>query len=664
MSYRFGECELDTVRFELHRGGRLVELEPQVFELLAYLVANRDRVVTRRELYERVWRGRIVTDAALNSRIKAARAGIGDDGKTQHSIRTLHRTGYRFVGEVAELPSTDARREQAAAVGADPAAAPLDPGEPLSPAPAVASPAVAATPKPRARLRWPIAATIAIAAASIAWYVSDRAPVSVDADRQPPPVTTQPSIAVLPFVNMSADPEQDYFSDGLTEELINQLSQIDGLLVTARTSAFAFKGRSEDLRSIGEALDVAYILEGSTRKSGERLRITVQLIKVADGYHVWSETFEKRLEDTFATQDEITAAVAARVGPTLGVTARAADYGGTTSFEAYDHLLRGNVEFAAFRMAAAIPEYQSALAIDAGYARAAAQLAVALSSFLGTAPPDAASLERERDEATRRALEGAPSSPIALVAKMWLHSDHHEWVQADDACTAAFAAGKDPRAEGICGGFLTVTGRVRAGLPYREAARRADPLSLNIGAAAARTYAMLGMQDPLARETERLRAIPGERWLGGEPMVIHLMHARAPIGEIRDQLESICAPDVRSTLCPIGPRAIRSPEQAPSLLREELESVRRQNPAGAIGVADLAVYFGDRELALEALSVFARAPGSSTFQGMWYPLLADVRTDPRFKTIVRDIGFVDLWRKTGRWGDFCRPLGDDDFECF
>src|SRR6185503_21361561 len=115
MLFRFGDCELDTSRFELRRGGQRVELEPQVFELLVYLVANRERVVTRRELYEKVWRGRVVTDAALNNRIKTARAGIGDDGKTQHSIRTLHRTGYRFIGDVAEVTSPDAgSREQRA----------------------------------------------------------------------------------------------------------------------------------------------------------------------------------------------------------------------------------------------------------------------------------------------------------------------------------------------------------------------------------------------------------------------------------------------------------------------------------------------------------------------------------------------------------------------
>lgn len=125
--------------------------------------------------------------------------------------------------------------------------------------------------------------------------------------------TPEKSIAVLPFVNMSSDPEQEYFADGITEEILNVLSKIDAFSITGRTSSFAFKGRNEDLRSIGEALNVAHVLEGSVRRSGNQLRITAQLIKVDDGYHLWSETYDRNLEDVFAIQDEISSAVAAQL---------------------------------------------------------------------------------------------------------------------------------------------------------------------------------------------------------------------------------------------------------------------------------------------------------------------------------------------------------------
>ena len=124
------------------------------------------------------------------------------------------------------------------------------------------------------------------------------------------PVVDSQSIAVLPFVNMSADQEQEYFSDGISEEILNALTQINGLKVVGRTSSFQFKGRNEDLREIGEKLGVAHLLEGSIRKQGDNVRITAQLIKVADGYHLWSETYDRKLTDIFAVQDEISAAIA------------------------------------------------------------------------------------------------------------------------------------------------------------------------------------------------------------------------------------------------------------------------------------------------------------------------------------------------------------------
>ena len=481
--------------------------------------------------------------------------------------------------------------------------------------------------------------------------------------------TGQPSIAVLPFVNMSADPDQEYFSDGLSEELINQLAHVDGLRVTARTSAFAFKGRSQDLRVVGETLGVTHILEGSVRKSDDRVRVTAQLVNVADGYDVWSEKYESKLDDVFAIQDEIAAAVAAKLGPALGVAPRSIDYGGTSLFEAYDHLLRGSVQLAKASpegLRAAIEEYRRALAIDPGYARASAQLAIAASQLLISAPPDRVVLEREREEATRQAIEGAPRLPVTLSAKMWWHSDRHEWLQGDEACAAVFATGGDPASELRCGGFLTLIGRVRAGLPYREAGRRADPLSMNVAQTVARQYALLDMGEELAREYERTRNLPGDRWNIDEAMLVYLMHHGAPADELADRLEPICAEQsaLPPGVCSAYVQAARSPGQARAILSEQLDRLREVAPGAASGVAYWAAYLGESDLALDALEVFGRGAGSASLQSLWFPLLREARRDPRFKAIVRDLGFVDFWRKTGRWSDFCRAVGDDDFECF
>ena len=520
----------------------------------------------------------------------------------------------------------------------------------------------------RRRLGWPIVAALALAlfaAAGATWYLQRRAPAEAEAVREslPGAGAKQASVAVLPFVNMSADTEQEFFSDGLSEELINQLAHVEGLQVTARTSAFAFKGRNVDLRSVGDALGVAHILEGSVRKSGGRLRITATLVDVANSHPLWSETYEKNLDDVFAIQDEIAAAVSGKLVSSLGVAPRSVEYGGTKSFEAYEHLLRGLAHFAKPpEMREGVEEYRRALAIDPGYARASAELAIGLSNVLTYPAADAPALAREREEATRRAIEAAPKAPLSLVAKMWVHADRREWVQADEACTAMFeGSARDPRAELICGGFLTVTGRVRMALQYREAGRRADPLSMTFAGIVARQYAFLDMGDDLAREYARIDGLGGLGWSADEAMLEQLMYKRAPAGEIVELFGRACARPGSPPGCGVALQSIRSPEQAGSILRKQLSEAL---PGAAYAVALWAAYLGDRELTIEALRVFTKSPATNVFQNLWYPLLSDARRDPRFKDVVRSIGLVDFWRKTGHWGDRCRPLGPDDFECF
>jgi TolB-like protein/Tfp pilus assembly protein PilF len=221
------------------------------------------------------------------------------------------------------------------------------------------------------------------------------------------------SIAVLPFANMSDDPEAEYFSDGMTEEIINALTQLEGLRVVARTSSFAFKGKALEIGEVGAKLKVATVLEGSVRKAGTRLRITAQLVNVADGYHLWSERYDREMEDVFAIQDEIARAIADRLQVTLaGEAGEPLVRPPTESIEAYDLYLKGR--FFVNRIADAKGEdprkgidfFEQALALDPGYALAHAGIADAY-SFLGQVgpilPPKQA-LPKAR-EAALRALE-------------------------------------------------------------------------------------------------------------------------------------------------------------------------------------------------------------------------------------------------------------------
>ena len=259
MRFVFSDHVLDTDRRELCRGLQSIAVEPQVLDLLIYLLQNRDRVVSKDDIIGAVWGGRIVSDASLTSRIYAARKAIGDSGQGQRLIRTVARKGLRFVGAV------DAR-----------------------------SNGVASEP------------TVDPPASSFAAQL--RAPLSLP---------DQPAIAVLPFVNMSGDPEQEYFSDGISEDIITALSRLRWFFVIARNSSFVYKGRSTDIRQVGEELGVGYVLEGSVRKCGDRMRITAQLNDVATGSHIWAERYDRDLADVFAVQDEITAAIVGSIEPRL-----------------------------------------------------------------------------------------------------------------------------------------------------------------------------------------------------------------------------------------------------------------------------------------------------------------------------------------------------------
>ncbi len=234
----------------------------------------------------------------------------------------------------------------------------------------------------------------------------------------------KPSIAVLPFVNMSGDVENEYFSDGLSEELLNLLAKIPQLHVAGRTSSFKFKGTNEDLRIIGEALNVAHVLEGSVRKSGVRLRITAQLIDTQNGYHLWSENYDRELTDIFAIQDEIAGHVVEELKAHLLGAEVAAATQGTTNVEAYNQFLRGNYfidNTSAENLQKARVAYEKAIELDPNFARAYAGLAAALQqTYSGWASSSGGSFIENFQhirEVADKAIQLEPNNPESLIAQ-------------------------------------------------------------------------------------------------------------------------------------------------------------------------------------------------------------------------------------------------------
>lgn len=320
MSLVFEDCVLDPARREFSRAGEVVATTPKVFDLLLYLVRNRGRVVSREDLLAAVWEGRIVSESTLASHINAARKVMGDSGKEQRLIRTVARKGFRFMGEIRETGSSG---------GIEPAGI------------------EAATPNE--------ASAFAVA------------------------FSIKPSIAVLPFVNLSGDPQQDYFADGLVEDLIAALSRHRWLFVVARASSFIYKSRVVDVKRVGRELGVRYVLEGSVRKAGNRVRITGQLIDATIGTHLWADRFEGVLEDIFQLQDRMTESVIGAIAPQLErAEIERARRKPTESLDAYDYYLRGMAQLHQGTRDAidlALPLFHKAMDLDPDFASACAMAA-------------------------------------------------------------------------------------------------------------------------------------------------------------------------------------------------------------------------------------------------------------------------------------------------
>ena len=317
----------------------------------------------------------------------------------------------------------------------------------------------------------------------------------------------EPSVAVLAFVNMSPEPENEYFGDGLADELINALCKIDGLHVASRTSAFAFKGKSGDIREIGKRLNVRSVLEGSVRRSGNRIRVTAQLVSVDDGYHLWSETFDRELADVFAIQAEIAGNIAQALEVVLSERdKRALARVPTTSIEAYDCYLRGRRLFHQFRRSSleeAGRQFRRACELDAEFAAAYAGVAEccsALHAYWG-APADQLV---EADQASRRAFDLAPDASEVLVSRGKILALNGNNDEARDAFEKAIAL--SPDSFDACYAFARMRyeqGHLEAAAQLFERASRADPDDYQALALTATVQAGLGQKAKSEEATRR-----------------------------------------------------------------------------------------------------------------------------------------------------------------
>lgn len=399
---------LDALRVEPMAGlvsgpGGRERLDPKVMDVLLLMAERAGQVVLREELLARLWPNAVVTDDALTRcfyELRRCLVHAGGDERFRGLVETVPKRGYRLVGTVGSLEPPEAT--------AEPAASRTEPA------------------KRRKVLLAAGAAALVLAAIGAGALLWRPAGESGDPDARPAPH----SIAVLPFVDMSVGTDHGYLADGTSEEILNHLSQSKRLRVISRTSSFALRDDDLDVPQIAQRLGVGYVLEGSVRRSEDRVRVTAQLIDAATNSHAWSRTYDRSVEDLFAVQDEIARSVAAAVGATLEGDLREPHV--PASVEAYERFLQGEFHYNR-RLPAdlerAAEYYRQAIALDPAYARAWAALAGAYSLIIGEVDqPDTGELRRLQGEAARKAVELDPGLAIAhaRLAQYYYHVQQRE----------------------------------------------------------------------------------------------------------------------------------------------------------------------------------------------------------------------------------------------
>ena len=483
------------------------------------------------------------------------------------------------------------------------------------------------------------------------------------------PIALDRSIAVLPFANLSPDAQQEYFSDGLSEEIRNHLARLPDLRVIGRTSSLAFKGKSEDLRLIGRTLGVAYILEGSVRKSGQHLRITARLIATANGSQLWSEAYDRTLADVFEVQADIATMVAAALHTTFAFR----DIGerGTRDFAAYDAFLAGlsarQTFWRADAILTAIAHFERAVELDSRFDTAW----IALAEVAGIAAGNSAGerrteLREKQNKALKRAAELSPSS----VQLQLLLADRASDLVEIERLFESIRDGRGLAGVGVqlyvnYAMFLLAVGRPREAIECLRQTRQLDPLCVEPSFFLILAFELTGDYDEADRESERFLRVavdeagylPVNAWLRAM--------GRRDENAVKEKARAMASGEseyaaLGATLLPLLDDRAAAIEELRRVLHgpDGPQSFHELN-----AVAHWAAYLEDCESAVEAIRRMPLDARRLALHTLWRPNLRGLRTTPAFKDLVRDMGLVAYWRATGKWGDFCRPADGENFAC-
>ena len=634
LGLRFGPFSMDLRTLELRRDGVAVHLQPQPFKVLAALASRPGVLVTRDEIRREVW-GKdtfVDFDQSLNFCVKQIRVALGDQADKPTYVQTLPKRGYRFMAAVERIARTA--------------------GEP-GPWPGLVERGSTAAPSLLpARLRraprnaWALAPSAILVAFVVGALFLRKGPS--------PPVAARASsgrtmLAVLPFENMSPDADQEYFSDGLTEEMITGLARLGPgrLGVIARTSVSAYKGTRKSAEEIGRELGVDYLLEGSVRRAGDRVKVTAQLIKVEDQTHLWAESYERRMADVLSLQDELAARIVRSLEDRL-VATPPAGAGAPTNPAAYEAYLKARYHSSP-RNAIGINEdgpqkslgyFEQAIIADSSFAAAHAGLAstyVALSEQGRLVPQDA--FPKARAAAERAiALDGGSAEAHAALAVTQMYFD---WDWPGAAASFARALDLDPgRAptHHAHAGFLSAQGRHGEALAAIERARRLDPLSAAVnGDVGFYLYLARRYDEAIAQYRKALELEPKLAWV--HPFLLDAYVQKGAFAEAKAEGRAAMQGDASSAAAAREMERLTGRAAVQFYVGRAIESMRRMTPAPAEFLAARLAQQGRKD---EALAWLERAADTKS---RW--LVSLVLVEPRFDTIRAEPRFEAVLRKVG-----------------
>jgi len=619
---RFGEFELLLKSGELRKDGDLVRLQPQPFKVLVFLASHPGQTITRQELQKAVWDGETFVDFehGLNFCIKQIRTALGDDAQSPRLIETLPRRGYRFIAEVESVRGSP-RLES----GLDPA---LQSSESVKDR----------TPAIHTARSTPVALIGAIVvAALIAVYFLWR-------DREKPATPgSKVMLAVLPFENLSGDQEQDYFSDGMTEEMIARLGQLEPktLGVIARTSAMTYKGANKDIARIGRELGVGFVVEGSVRREQDKLRITAQLIQVSDQTHLWSESYDRPIGDTLIVQRQVANQIASALAIEL-LGDKKTQAAASSSAEAVDAYLMGRYLWNKGdrqSLSRSVEYFNRAIERDPNYAAAFAGLANSyrlLGMNYAMLPADA---YPKAKEAALKAVELDPASADGYVS-LGTIAFRYEWKWEEAEMHFRRALEINPSfgmAHHDYAWFLVAMQRFDEGIEHMKLAQRFDPLSPLANSDVGWVYLMARRYDEAIEQINRTLEL--EPAFGSA--LACLERAYTLKGQQREALETLLK-ETKDT----GISAGRDdPAKAIQMLyrkrlERKLEAIKKQ-PSSSYSVATVCAAAGERDQAFEWLERAFKERDPMLVAAMTDPAFDGLRSDPRFIALINQIGFVN-----------------------